>query len=159
MSGEELPVHVLYDADKVDENSNIEPGLVVPIGHCRSRSEFSHRVGQRLFEILKAKNPNDPRLRALAIEDPRAPGPNHIDSIVQSVLRLSRGIRGFGSTQAQAALAARPVGGSAQGMVPSLTATNPQTPGTTVQIAVQAAQDAGREAKPHMRRLVGLNGR
>lgn len=156
---ESRPVNVLYDPDKVDENSNIEPMLVVPIGHCRSRSDNSHRIGQRLYKLLEAANPKDPRLRILAIENPKEQGSNHIDSIVQSVLRLSRGIRGFGSIQATDALRAPGGPGPSQGMVPSLQGTNPQAPQTTIQIGVQAGKEAGAPLRPIAKKWIGLNGR
>lgn len=174
MSAPELPVHVLYDPTTVDENSNIQRELVVPIGTLRSRSQLLHAKGESVYNqisngvhlrdgwTLRPGNPNDPRLERIGIYNPRRPGENLIDTQVRSVLRLSAGIEGFRSTQSTSALNARPIQGNAEGMVPSLSgaAQGHAPPANMGQLASASGKDAWKASKPGIiRTFVGSNGK
>lgn len=172
MTNESLPVNVLYDQDKIDENSNIEPALVVPVGTLRTRSNLSHAVGQRLYQQTKTeleelqkgtwrgiplstwrqKAPHyrvptvqqlENKLKALTIENPNELGDNPIDSHIRSILRLSVGIKGFRSNQTQASLGARAQQGiHGEGAIQSLQPVPPHGPNPTT---VNIAVQAGKQ--------------
>lgn len=171
---QELPVHILYDKEKVDENANIQKELVVPVGAARTRSQNDHEAGRRVYAQLrdgirlrdgwtyKPPAPQDPRLALIAKYDPQNPRPNVIDTHITGVLRLSRGILGFGSIQSTSALAARAAQQATEGMVPSLNGTPAQgnpPPANMPQLMGSAAKDAGTASRPLLRRLVMGNGK
>lgn len=75
-----LPVQVIYDRDKVDENSNIEQVLVVPLSTARTRSNNDHEIGRRLF--MQAKKDEEELLqgkyRGIPLEVWKKRAPNYI---------------------------------------------------------------------------------
>lgn len=179
-----LPVHVLYDADKVFENSNISRDVVVSLGSIGTRSDHSHNVGRRLWEReqqaryaniqgrrvrvlgdedihgLTYPDPDPTILRLLKIEDPKNPGRNHCDQFLTNVLRMTRGVNALGSTQATTALGSRGQPGIyGDGVAPALNPTpgGQQVPQTPVQIAIMTGQEAARQ--PAIKRFIGLNGK